>query len=578
MEMVSITLNLNSLPQEYPYAILSHTWGEDEVSFQDYHGSKRESMKGFAKVKACCMQARKDSIGWVWIDTCCIDKKDSAELSEAINSMYAWYRESAVCYALLEDVHSGSSRSSEVEFRSARWFTRGWCLQELIAPRRVEFYAGDWSELGTKWSLATTVKEITGIPYDALCHNRPLSDFTAAERMSWASKRETTRIEDMAYCLLGIFDVNMPLIYGEGKKSFIRLQMEILKEKEDYSLFLHKTYLRHPYGHHIQERGNALASSPVEFDQLSFTTLSGESYDYESLRALNSSQLPLLTEMAQGMMARTPPYLTSQGLRIQLLTLRAHQYPALNHNSILVWTEFTYHDQLVCVRFTRSRRDPLTTYMRNDSYGVQLVEIEKLRSFYLKRLQLEAGQIDIHSGTPRTDVNLLRWKAVELALSSTCKSTFNLIQSLPPMEISGKSHDGTSERLYFHDFEPENTPASQNLDSSVLRLHLRLYRDTVGNGPFRDLIVTVLIHPEYPRCLIEPDLLGQELNNSDENQTTSHTQHVYSQASDFAALQLPNWCHVTCLVKVRRRSIIALNSTSKPDLVIVSMNVCGDEG
>ncbi|KAF4963735.1 hypothetical protein FSARC_8283 [Fusarium sarcochroum] len=345
MEMVSFTINLKSLQDEHPYAILSHTWGEDEVSFQDYHGPKRESMKGFAKIKACCMQAMKDGIAWAWIDTCCIDKKDSAELSEAINSMYAWYRESAVCYTILDDVPPRSPSFPDVEFRTARWFTRGWCLQELLAPRKVEFYASDWSELGTKWSLSNTIKEITGIPHDALCHDRPLSDFPAAERMSWASNRKTSRSEDVAYCLLGIFDVNMPLMYGEGKKSFTRLQMEILKEKEDYSLLLHKGDLRGTYGRHIPG-GSALALSPDQFDQLAFTTLSYESYNYRSLYAISSSQLRLPTRIAREMMARNAPYMTSKGLRIQLLTLRAEQYPALDSDSILVWTEFMHNEQM----------------------------------------------------------------------------------------------------------------------------------------------------------------------------------------------------------------------------------------
>ena len=238
--------------QRPPYAILSHTWGTEEVSFQDleelHKGSLRQypfassvsSRAGWRKIEACCDQALRDGFKWVWIDTCCIDKSSSAELSEAINSMFAWYRDSDVCYAFLSDVDEADEDISELNssFRGSRWFTRGWTLQELLAPRRIIFFSSDWQVIGplTKGSkLSQVASEITSIQ-TAFLEGLDLRKANVAMRMSWASERVTTRKEDMAYSLLGIFDVNMPLLYGEGTKAFDRLQEEILKTIYDHSL------------------------------------------------------------------------------------------------------------------------------------------------------------------------------------------------------------------------------------------------------------------------------------------------------------------------------------------------------
>jgi hypothetical protein len=166
----------------------------------------------------------------------CIDKSSSAELTEAINSMFCWYREAAKCYVYLSDVSMHdydqtdhcSQSPWEPAFRKSRWFTRGWTLQELIAPESVEFFSSEGKRLGNKKSLERQVHDITGIPIQALQGN-PLSALSVTERMSWAAKRETTRKEDEAYSLLGIFDIHMPLIYGEGEKAFLRLKEEIDK-------------------------------------------------------------------------------------------------------------------------------------------------------------------------------------------------------------------------------------------------------------------------------------------------------------------------------------------------------------
>jgi ankyrin repeat protein len=223
-----------------PYAILSHTWGadEEEVTFRDLVDGTGVTKVGYRKIRFCGNQAARDGLRFFWVDTCCIDKASSAELAESINSMFRWYRDSAKCYVYLSDVsESGlteeneSSRRWKPAFRKSRWFTRGWTLQELIAPTSVEFFSKEEKRLGDKQSMEQTLHERTGIPFQAIL-TRSLSDFSVNERMSWAKDRQTKREEDEAYCLLGLFDIHMPLIYGEGrKKAMDRLQRHIKEEE-----------------------------------------------------------------------------------------------------------------------------------------------------------------------------------------------------------------------------------------------------------------------------------------------------------------------------------------------------------
>jgi hypothetical protein len=225
------------------YAILSHTWGDDEVSFKDIQNlNAARSKAGFKKIDLCCKQAKEDHFEWVWVDTCCIDKTSSAELSEAINSMFRWYSEAMVCYAYLSDVSiSYNDKPEDFDLgtlRKSRWFTRGWTLQELLAPLTVQFFTRSWSYIGSKKQLAPLLSEITGISVKILDHSLSPLDQTVYDRMHWASRRQTTREEDKAYCLLGLFDINMPLLYGEGKKAFHRLQEEIIKNFDDHTIFL----------------------------------------------------------------------------------------------------------------------------------------------------------------------------------------------------------------------------------------------------------------------------------------------------------------------------------------------------
>jgi hypothetical protein len=277
-----------------PYAVLSHRWEDGEVTYQDIKEEEtvkrvlplinpqaylehmqrpRVHPKGYSKVEGCCRQAKKVGLEYVWTDTCCIDKSSTAELSEAINSMFNWYCRAEVCFVYLSDVDGGDNiEANDSAFRKSVWFTRGWTLQELLAPAKVEFFASDWTSLGSKSGLYSLISSITDIDATALIRTadqrsadpakaisdvqKVLGEFSIARRMSWASKRKTTRVEDIAYCLLGIFNVNMPLIYGEGSKAFGRLQDEIMSKSEDQSIFAWKN----------PNAGKTLfASSPADF-------------------------------------------------------------------------------------------------------------------------------------------------------------------------------------------------------------------------------------------------------------------------------------------------------------------------
>ncbi|EEU34403.1 uncharacterized protein NECHADRAFT_82249 [Fusarium vanettenii 77-13-4] len=249
-----------------PYAILSHTWDDGEVTFDDMmQPDIAKKRRGYTKIMKTCQLAKQRGLAYAWVDTCCVDKRSSAELAEAINSMFRWYQCSAVCLAHLQDLvpHSGTGDDSLSGLSSCRWFTRGWTLQELIAPQNLEFHDSEWRHRGTKTTLRHQISDITGIEVEVLENNAFLESIPIAKRMSWAASRSTTRVEDLAYCLLGIFDVNMPMMYGEGTKAFSRLQEEIAKETTDLSVFAWKA--QEETGTSPQDFRGILAQSPAEF-------------------------------------------------------------------------------------------------------------------------------------------------------------------------------------------------------------------------------------------------------------------------------------------------------------------------
>ncbi|KAI4189735.1 MAG: hypothetical protein LQ348_003756 [Seirophora lacunosa] len=242
-----------------PYAILSHRWGEGEVTFKEIRKGKAQPGPGLTKIKKFCTLAASKGHEWAWIDTCCIDKRSSAELSESINAMYKWYRNARQCFVYLIDFELSAQESRnkrevkdfadmfDLDFadrlRRSSWFKRGWTLQELLAPSMFDVYFFDkqWVQIGCLRQFTDVISSITGIQEQFL-QNDVLEKPSVAQRMSWASGRHTSRGEDQAYCLLGLFNVNMPLLYGEGAdNAFRRLQIEIMNRDDDESLFAWKS-------------------------------------------------------------------------------------------------------------------------------------------------------------------------------------------------------------------------------------------------------------------------------------------------------------------------------------------------
>ncbi|KAI3325361.1 ankyrin repeat-containing protein [Xylariaceae sp. AK1471] len=329
------------------YAILSHTWDEEEVTFQDMKGvtfqdiedDYEENKNGYKKIKNCCSMARTN------------------ELSEAINSMFRWYEEADICYAYLADVLQ--STVVDNEFRRSKWFTRGWTLQELIAPSTVIFLNSEWQEIGNRSDLQLLISEITRIPSNFLL-GTDLGYASVAQRMSWAAKRKTTRIEDVAYCLMGLFDIYMPMLYGEGERAFIRLQEEILRVTNDHSIFAWKS---------TDDHGGILATSPAAF------AVSGN--------IIQTS----FSDMTSG-----PPTPTSRGIRLSLrFRYNEKQDSGL---AILDCTEIGKENN----QFAIHLRDEFSTkqeFIREQSSTLEL---------------LDMGDTDL-SQYPLTDLYVKQWRS-----------------------------------------------------------------------------------------------------------------------------------------------------------------------
>ncbi|KZL64960.1 het domain-containing protein [Colletotrichum incanum] len=278
LDTKSLALEAVDEPSSVKYAILSHTWEEDEVTFSDISDLDRARQKaGFSKIAKTCELARERGLQYAWVDTCCIDKSSSAELSEAINSMFAWYKSSTVCFVFLSDLpplenpenpfdrQPGLPYSQEA-VGGCRWFTRGWTLQEPIAPARVEFYNSNWEMFTQKSECTWVLSCITSVAVSVLDSPSNLRQTPVAVKMSWAASRKTKRIEDRAYSLLGIFDIHMPLLYGERYKSFRRFQEEIARESDDLSLFAWRSQSSdRTHDENFQLFRGIFARSPTEF-------------------------------------------------------------------------------------------------------------------------------------------------------------------------------------------------------------------------------------------------------------------------------------------------------------------------
>jgi hypothetical protein len=336
------TFKLEEFYSDVPaYAILSHRWKKDEeVSFgglKEPHPYSDRS--GYKKIKDCCKKARERRLAWIWVDTCCIDKKSSAELSEAINSMYIYYSRAKVCYVYLYDV------TSLENFDQSSWFTRGWTLQELLAPAKMHFFNHVWKPIGSRRSLASRIEKITGIDGKAL-QDLNLANYCVAEKFSWSAKRQTTREEDRAYCLLGLFQINMPLLYGEGTRAFRRLQEEIMKTSTDASIFLWQGPAVDSFG--------MLASDPSCFSGLPEYTgnmIGG------NIARLSMDQGWSLTNTGIDMVVRMKPYLLTRKLE--------YIYALEVHNP---WTLILDPD-VIFVKLHRSRSG-VTTVTRVSVDGI----------------------------------------------------------------------------------------------------------------------------------------------------------------------------------------------------------------
>ncbi|TBU24884.1 HET-domain-containing protein [Dichomitus squalens] len=252
------------------YAILSHTWEGSEQTFQHVRAigercrlagtNPRDDPELSPKIRECCILAERYGYDWAWVDSCCIDKSSSSELSEALNSMYRWYSDAEVCYAYLADVPDGCVLDApNSPFRKSRWHTRGWTLQELIAPAFLVFLSQEWHELGDRGSLANLLQQITRIPALIFTRETRPADYSVAVRMHWASRRKTAREEDEAYCLMGLFGVSLPTNYGEGEKAFLRLQYEIMRNIPDTSIFAFGYKVPHS---ELDQQGFALKPDP----------------------------------------------------------------------------------------------------------------------------------------------------------------------------------------------------------------------------------------------------------------------------------------------------------------------------
>ncbi|KAL6897667.1 hypothetical protein GGI43DRAFT_98752 [Trichoderma evansii] len=440
-----------------PYAILSHTWGDEEVTIQQLRrlgghaqlasssakplDKKRRtilSKKGYIKIAGAARLAVSRGLNYLWIDTCCIDKTSSAELSEAINSMYLWYEQSAECYAYLSDVEPETAQDASAvdeSLRNSRWFTRGWTLQELVAPKLVLFYASDWSHLGNKHTppeFTKVISEITSIDKEVLDGTIDPLQLSVSARMAWASHRNTTRLEDTAYCLMGLFQVNMPLLYGEGKRAFTRLQEEIIQRTDDQSIFAWNSF------DDEEEDPDALfgllAQSPAQFK------------DAGALQVL--PPLPVYASAPSGM--------TNQGLRVQLYLL-----PRTFTDETVM--EEDYFAILDCVKRVRDVYLCPTLHLRRlseDQYGRLQPKAKHFKPPVSSSFQREEGYRSVY----------IRQQPVYYHLPQFRLSPLNVESGLPS--------DGVQYRLL------DKYPA-HNWNSATMTLSVQYSRKLQAMGVFR---------------------------------------------------------------------------------------------
>ncbi|KAI6012987.1 hypothetical protein EDC04DRAFT_2579676 [Pisolithus marmoratus] len=383
------TQELEDIHERRPYAILSHAWREGEAHRFREIGTKSVRMQpGYEKVEMCCELARQDGLDYVWVDTCCADANSSAAQSEVTISAYAWYQQAHVCYAYLDDADgSKDPRERNSTFKCSRWFRRAWTLQELLAPKHVFFFAKDWTMIGTKAGLSSVISEITGIHRDALEHPERVPCFSIATRMSWAKERMSTKEEDRVYALMGLFSVNLPILYGEGEmRTFLKLQIEIMKTTDDQSIFAW-----HSAGGasaSSESHGSGLLADTSEcfadcgdVQHIPYDQWSKYCAEYLCSKNVSYPQLDILLS-CNGLQATLPVRQRGAGLDALLACTRG---PA-------VWNGFEYtaninKANLICIPlqrchhgYERVNRDPLETVGIDDSetFSLQGIHIRAL--------------------------------------------------------------------------------------------------------------------------------------------------------------------------------------------------------
>ncbi|KAI1876067.1 uncharacterized protein JN550_001563 [Neoarthrinium moseri] len=346
MRLINVrTLVIQEFVQNIPpYAILSHTWEEGEVSYEEFHKLAAKKKPGYLKISRFCHEACQQGYDYGWVDTCCIDKTSSAELSEAINSMFRWYQNAELCLAYLSDFVHDDEQTILAQLNGSRWLTRGWTLQELLAPRQVLFFGAEWELIGDRDLLASAIKASTGIDERYLLQHTSrfccgkssrllrVQSATIAEKMSWAAKRKTTREEDVAYSLLGLCRVSMPLLYGEGSHAFLRLQEEIIRRHFDPTLLAwglpwHEFRSRHLTRPSSQTTGfakphcawrSAIAMLTAQEHPWSDPTPEEATWDWSSGVLANSPTNFMGSECVIAHQATFDWELTSKGLRVSL--------------------------------------------------------------------------------------------------------------------------------------------------------------------------------------------------------------------------------------------------------------------
>ena len=411
--------------RQVKYAILSHTWGEEEVTFQELRSPHPKFRRGYQKIQESCRRALQDGYDYAWVDTCCINKESSAELSEAINWMFRCYAQSCVCYVHLEDIRL--SHEWDVAARStpqivqalqdSRWFTRGWTLQELIAPARHIIFDREWSVIGPS---VKPLAQITGIDKDILSYrgDSDLSAVSIAAKMAWAACRQTTRLEDQAYSLLGLFDINMPLLYGEGQKAFRRLQEKIIRHTDDQSILAWERFGR-------LSRDDALfAPSPAAFSGFS-SVVRWASGPVTSSRLSNLAleiDLPILLLEVEGKGSRFCAILNchlKDNLTGPLALCLSPRSPGNNSN------EWNMSNEL------HSVVDAVECSADDDQTHMLVAEEEGIR----KRVMV----------VPRHKMNQTKWRRVHLHLRYTNQhasyrdDTRSLLDPLHPQKLIGKA-------------------------------------------------------------------------------------------------------------------------------------------